>query len=475
MSTATEINSNIHSLPPGVVGVQKGVVSLTVDEIVGFLGTASSGRVRCEWWGSNKEEQAVFLPSEVGGLNMNMNVTESGGMQHHTYPVKCSREKLNEYFNDANPLTLYLVDGLVGRAEVTLNLAGVDEFVSLIGSDGKMVASIHVRLLYKDSAVVNREAVANVHCVSANQRRDPHTNKLMKLDKLDNSDKENTTEEASVEQGKSKLQFKYRHTMRFKCLTCDKKLASEDGMKKHIKNLHSSSDPNIVYYTSFIHAKKVSNISAITPPPQSESQAEQCQQVEIVTKKSMPTFVSPALKANSKQSKFQAQTNTGITQGSSTKKPGKKVNFSQSLTNMFTNGKLEMEKVSMWGKNHKTDTKLRGQNQNDPFNTTPASHSRENASSSSSGDGVCNNVVIRSISDPLECEEDDDIQGLDGQQMKEPEIVLEIGEKLETSKNIKVHPRPRKKRTCGYVDCEPCSIHTDCMECKFCKNKKQKK
>ena len=118
--------------------------------------------------------------------------------------------------------------------------------------------------------------------------------------------------------------------MHFKCLTCGKKLSSEDGMKKHIKTLHSTSDPNIVQYTSFILAKKMPNTSAVTSPPPPEYQkAEQRQShaindAEVRAKKSRPTFVSPALKASLKKPKSQSKTNASNISGSTKMKMGKK-------------------------------------------------------------------------------------------------------------------------------------------------------
>ena len=117
----------LHNLPPGVVGEQRGVLSLAVDEIVWVGEVRGSARLRGEWWGSSKEEQVVFAPVDVRNFSMCI----PGGLMHHTYSIHTGREKFEDYLRDVSPLVLRLVDGL-GKAEVELSMEGVVGYFTVL-------------------------------------------------------------------------------------------------------------------------------------------------------------------------------------------------------------------------------------------------------------------------------------------------------------------------------------------------------
>ena len=93
-----------HDLPPGVSGVTRGYLVVTVDEILWLVHTqapAPACHVRAEWWGSRGDQQVVFAPVDVRNFVQN-------GLMIHSYPVNTGLEKLRQYFSDASPLSLSL-------------------------------------------------------------------------------------------------------------------------------------------------------------------------------------------------------------------------------------------------------------------------------------------------------------------------------------------------------------------------------
>ena len=53
------------------------------------------------------------------------------------------------------------------------------------------------------------------------------------------------------------FEYKMIHAINFKCITCQKKYATEDGMKKHIRFTHAVQAPTSVHYESFVGVRKV--------------------------------------------------------------------------------------------------------------------------------------------------------------------------------------------------------------------------
>ena len=141
-----------HDLPPGVSGVTRGYLVVTVDEILWLVDTearAPSCHVRAEWWGSRQDQQVVFAPVDVRNFVQN-------GLMIHSYPVNTGKEKLRQYFMDASPLTLSLYAEsqreALGQAYVILANEKVEGYFPVLSDKGEELATIHVKLDYVDSA-----------------------------------------------------------------------------------------------------------------------------------------------------------------------------------------------------------------------------------------------------------------------------------------------------------------------------------
>ena len=141
-----------HDLPPGVSGVTRGYLVVTVDEILWLVDTgprAPPCHVRAEWWGSSRDQQAVFAPVDVRNFVQN-------GLMIHSYPVNTGKEKLRQYFMDASPLTLSLYTEnqkeALGQAFVILDHEKIEGYFPVLSESGDELATIHVKLDYVDSA-----------------------------------------------------------------------------------------------------------------------------------------------------------------------------------------------------------------------------------------------------------------------------------------------------------------------------------
>ena len=77
-------------------------------------------------------------------------------------------------------------------------------------------------------------------------------------------------------------EFKLIHAINFKCISCKKKYATEDSVKKHIRKIHDVQNPTSLHYESFVGVKKTripTNPSVANPQPTKKSlhQADQQQ------------------------------------------------------------------------------------------------------------------------------------------------------------------------------------------------------
>ena len=146
-----------HDLPPGVSGVTRGYLVVTVDEILWLVDTEPrppSCHVRAEWWGSRQDQQVVFAPVDVRNFVQN-------GLMIHSYPVNTGKEKLRQYFMDASPLTLSLYADnqreALGQAYVILADEKVEGYFPVLSDKGDELATIHVKLDYVDSSASSHE------------------------------------------------------------------------------------------------------------------------------------------------------------------------------------------------------------------------------------------------------------------------------------------------------------------------------
>ena len=150
-----------HDLPPGVSGVTRGYLVVTVDEILWLVDTEprASCHVRAEWWGSRQDQQVVFAPVDVRNFVQN-------GLMIHSYPVNTGKEKLRQYFMDASPLTLSLYAEsqreAMGQAYVILANEKVEGYFPVLSDKGDELATIHVKLDYVDSASSHDGSNSNV-------------------------------------------------------------------------------------------------------------------------------------------------------------------------------------------------------------------------------------------------------------------------------------------------------------------------
>ena len=53
------------------------------------------------------------------------------------------------------------------------------------------------------------------------------------------------------------FEFKVIHKLNFRCVTCRKVYASEEGVKKHIRLSHGILTPTSIHYTSFVGEKRI--------------------------------------------------------------------------------------------------------------------------------------------------------------------------------------------------------------------------
>ena len=154
-----------HDLPPGVSGVTRGYLVVTVDEILWLVHTqapAPACHVRAEWWGSRGDQQVVFAPVDVRNFVQN-------GLMIHSYPVNTGLEKLRQYFSDASPLSLSLYTEsqreALGQAYIILESEKIEGYFPVLSEAGKELATIHVKLDYVDSVNsngCNKSKVKNV-------------------------------------------------------------------------------------------------------------------------------------------------------------------------------------------------------------------------------------------------------------------------------------------------------------------------
>ena len=69
-------------------------------------------------------------------------------------------------------------------------------------------------------------------------------------------------------------EFKLIHAINFKCISCKKKYATEDSVKKHIRKIHDVQNPTSLHYESFVGVKKTkipTSPSVANPQPTKKS------------------------------------------------------------------------------------------------------------------------------------------------------------------------------------------------------------
>lgn len=403
------------------------------------------------------------------------------------------------------------------------------------------------------------------------------------------------------------FEYKMIHAINFKCITCQKKYATEDGMKKHIRFTHAVQAPTSVHYESFVGVRKVkvpTNQGATTTSTSkptdttvhqvgngsisSEGLAYKCamcskvfksfggvkhhlQSFHEVTstistelysysflstpnKSSAPsTFVPPLLKnmktgiigsssaptthepkmpqksptdSDNKEHKtadLKAKKKDKNPKGGGKVKRKSNVGFSTTLANMFSSGKLQMEKFSLWGgksngnKSHNSEIPDQPSDSVMPLpsSSVDSQPSRIIQPSDSVKIQSSDSVIIQSsdfaIKNPeavtLQTPQPQprDILSPDCQislpqpenhtQTEETQIVMfedldiasfQIDQSAQLEKGNAVlkisqgqgekdrNKQAKRKKSCDQPDCEPCSVPTDCLTCRYCENKKLK-
>ena len=396
------------------------------------------------------------------------------------------------------------------------------------------------------------------------------------------------------------FEYKMIHAINFKCISCQKKYATEDGMKKHIKFTHAVQTPTSVHYESFVGVRKVKvptnqgTTTSTSKPPNtvhqvtngsisSEGLAYNCGMCSKVFKSfggvkhhlqsfhgvtstittelysysflsapnrsSAPsgqssTFVPPLLKnmktdkigpssaPTTHEPKMPQQSPTGSdnkeqkTADPKAKKKDKNpkggvkvkrksnVGFSTTLANIFSSGKLKMEKFSLWGEklngNKSHHSEIPDQPSDSvmpqPSSSVDSQPSRIIQPSDSVKIQSSDSVIIQSsdfvIKNPeavtpqpqprdiLSPQPENHTQTEETEEQTQTEetqivmfedldiasiqTVLKISQgQGETGKKDR-NKQSKRKRSCDQPDCEPCSVPTDCLTCRYCENKKLK-
>ena len=319
----------------------------------------------------------------------------------------------------------------------------------------------------------------------------------------------------------------------FQCEMCDKQYRSVVGVKTHLESHHEVIDPALIkgLYSRFIPQVPSSSSRATFVSPLLETNRSSVTEHNITNivdlshhhsitklvngmkkntesdKKAVPDKKTEPEKMTESKKKTEPEKTT---EPEKKTEPGKKavpdkktatekkrkeskIGFSKSLANIFLSGNIKMNKFSLWDKKKEKDKE----------------QSKTPSGESSSGDLITPNPLSPIPDSPLPPEYQigifDHNLNMTTSDCLDKQIETEnLVDTVESDNQVSMfefrmdpenlfyeHPlngsvkggpgtakgkdgAKRKRKVCDDPKCQPCSVRTDCMKCKYCKNKNLK-